>query len=227
MDGRSGARAAPSRLGGVLVPAGMLLVLVALFAPPAIGLAVSSTAELPLSNVECVAVDSRGQVYLWLDDYHRVQVYDAHGRFAGGWAAPDIADAESRTEPVLDVDGQDRLQLAYEYRSRSRSGALRAAVYTYGSDHRLVDRRDISSHLYDVLYGVPHIYWHARSGQLYTLERAPLPRIVRRDPDGSTHVVVTAPVFTVLLDPFTGLLVTGVGMALLWRTGGVRIVIRR
>lgn len=216
-------RAVANRVGLVLVLAGVLIVLAGLFGAPAIGAAAPTATELPLSDVETLAVDSRGEVYLWLQDYRRVQVYDAHGRFAGGWRAPVLPDAASETQPVLGVDWKDQVQLAFYYASRSRPGTHRAEVYTYSRNHRLVERTEIPSETYDGVYGVPRIFYHTVSDQLYSLDRGLLPRIVRRDPDGSTHVVVVAPLSTLFPSEAGGLLLVGAGIALLSITGGLHI----
>ena len=43
--------------------------------------------ELPLSDIQDMAVDSQGRTYLASAFYSRIQRYDAQGRFQLGWAA--------------------------------------------------------------------------------------------------------------------------------------------
>jgi hypothetical protein len=45
------------------------------------------TWELPLGNVQGMAVDSQGRIYLALAFYSRIQRYNAEGNFQLGWAA--------------------------------------------------------------------------------------------------------------------------------------------
>lgn len=65
----------------------------------------SSKLQFPLGAEGCalIALDKQGRIYYAVESYHRLQVYDKHGRFLRGWFAP----IESDQHRDLYVDEDD------------------------------------------------------------------------------------------------------------------------
>jgi len=96
----------------------------------AIVYAFSDRARFPIANVGGIAVDGHKNTYLALQGYHRIQVYDADGRFVRGW--------------FVDRPGGGRMRLWYDGRIHVlETRTIRH--YVFATDGRLVDMKAVPS----------------------------------------------------------------------------------
>jgi hypothetical protein len=97
---------------------------------------IANSAELPLGDLNGIAVDSSGRVYCGLGFYSRIQQYDSNGKFIKGWsidadggmfkirvnAKDEIEVVTARTDAFFRYDATGTL--LEEYRSEERSDKL-------------------------------------------------------------------------------------------------------
>ncbi|MBI1372441.1 MAG: hypothetical protein GC159_06730 [Phycisphaera sp.] len=126
--------------------------------------------ELPLGDLTDVEVDGDGHVYCALQGYHRVQVYDADGRFVRGWQV------ESQT-------GRFRMQLGDT--GHVEVATLRGdMLFVYDTNGKLLDARD-GGHTAYFAFGEGHdrvAPQQGRDGHVYRVADAQLyPHVVRCD----------------------------------------------
>jgi hypothetical protein len=168
-----------------------------------------SDVELPLGSVGDIAVDERHNIFVGMDYYGRIQMYDREGEFVRGWFIP-VAPAVLR----LQIGEEGTLKVA---------AMRRDVIYTFSPEGRLLDRTQT-----DV--GSPHgpEQWEnaweqrrtaLRDGVTYEVRWGSFwPSVVRTESgDQSRLLIVTRPVLSIIQLPFPGLWLGVVG--LFWLLG--------
>ncbi len=108
---------------GVVVFVAIWAIAVMTFIVGVYGVGQSADVELPLSDVNDVAVDSQGRIYVMIGAYHRIQRYSAEGEFQLGWHIPTAGASAICTTP------DDRVKVA---------AARRNKLFEYTCDGRLL-----------------------------------------------------------------------------------------
>lgn len=141
---------------------------------------ISDSIELPLSHVRSMTVDRQGNVYLGLEFYSRIQMYDDRGKFLRGWFLP----AGSGS---LDLRMNDDQQLQVHAARGSR-------IVVYDARGTLVKEYNVSPtfHLkppragHDGRIDLQGNSYALRGGWWY-------PRIIKTTPAGDSSTIINTP----------------------------------
>ena len=166
------------------------------------------TTEFPLGDVDGIALDADGRIYLAVPVYQRVQVYDNEGTFLRSWFVESAGGEYDiwTDENILHVlVSRTDMHLAM-----SSEGEILAssAVSSFDEWRTLHEKANKKKH-------------KDTRGNIYSLEESWwLPRVVRTEPEGGITVLISDPFHRWLIGaPFPAWLVA------LW--GGLMIVIIR
>ncbi len=152
--------------------------------------------EVPLGELEGIAVDSKGRVYCGASFYGRVQVYDREGRFLRGWSA-DASGGAFR----IKVDEDDRVHVA------TARGGLH---WIWDREGRLIHKAEDPSQF----EAFPASATTDRSGNRYEIRgRSLFPRVVRTDAEGRQCVMIATPWYLwIIQGPFPAWIFFFLGM---------------
>jgi len=189
----------PAVVGFALIVLGAMLVFGMLLVRPI----VPSWLPLPLGELECVAVDSRGDVYCSSGFYQRIQVYSPEGRYLRGWYVPGVIGWSIRTNESDRIEVVTRGEAIQTY---SGSGTL-LETWTPPPDFE-PDMQKVHDQSYNKCTDTAGRIYSVRAGLVY-------PHVIRRDKDGSTRTVVSPPRLSwFLMAPFPAFLYIAIGFAL-------------
>jgi hypothetical protein len=168
----------------------------------------SGSTEVPLSEPEAIAVDSRGNIYCELAAIRRIQVYDATGQFQRGW----WIDAGSSGVVVMRVNRADQLMVA----------CPGGRDYVFNSDGTLVGTGPLSRSLRASASEAGQAT--GPDGSRYEF-RSPAwdPRIVKTDAEGREQIVVAvrSPAW-IFVSPLPSWLLLPLGLLLLLAGGAAK-----
>jgi hypothetical protein len=157
--------------------------------------------ELWIADVDSVAVDREGQIYVSAQ-YHRIQQYRPDGRFIRGWTVP------TSGAFALHMNEHNQLQVA-----TTRDDML----YTYGSDGTLLVSEPKQGAKYEQFARAQRDGARGPDGAIYRPRgRFFNPRVEKTDAAGATETVVAQPWhLTLFMAPFPLMPLGVAGFALL------------
>lgn len=173
------------------------------------GRGVATTVELPLGDLNSLAVDSHGHIYVGLGFYSRVQQYDNAGRFLRSWPI-DAGGGPFR----LRVNEQDEIEVAT---------ARTNGYFRFNSTGKLLEGFLSEDDADDQMRSFPDLLRvKVADGTIYVARRLLLfPAIRKEHTDGSSITLVSVPFYKwVLMGPFPASLFWFIAILLLnWKDG--------
>lgn len=171
---------------------------------------ISSNTQLPLGDLQSVALDSQGRIYCGLGFYSRIQVYDNQGRFLRGW----WVDAGGGMLRFHVAEG-DRLEVEAVRRDR---------VFTFDPNGHLIESNQETETQREVFDRRDQLAAADARGRTFAIRnRLFWPHVVREDQAGQTTVVSTPWYLWPIMGPFPAWIFCAVGIVTL----GITAVRRR
>jgi hypothetical protein len=137
--------------------------------------------QLPLGDIQSIAVDRSGRIYCFSGGYMRVQQYSAGGRFLRGWPSP-------YKSAVIKTDRHGRVHLL---------DGDQETVYDHTG--RKLEQRHLAEST-DWYPGKRTLTWRTEPGWVYRAVTPNLwPRVTRTSPTGAANTAVGTPVLMWLL----------------------------
>lgn len=165
--------------------------------------------ELPLGDLQGIAVDSEGRIYCGLQFFSRVQVYDADGRFLYSVYAN-----SSGTPFRIRINEDDQLEVAITGNDK---------VYLFDQNGNLVRERSKVGHYYSDFAGESRFY-DAKEDATYFRKGYPImAHVVKRDSTGRENVIIRNPFHKwVFQGPLPAWLIGAIGGVMLWISGDLK-----
>ncbi len=141
---------------------------------------VSSKLQLPLGELQAVAVDSEGRIYCASSFYKRLQVYDDQGNFLRGWFVPYLA----KYSLSLKMDSANRIHVA------TKVGQRRGSMIFDSQGNLFETTRN--SGIFADSDKESNLEVCDSKGNIYKIQSSVLfPRVVKIDPSGKELVLIS------------------------------------
>ena len=138
--------------------------------------------ELPLGDLQSVAVDSNGRIYCGLGSYGRVQVYTYRGEFERGWS-----DGLLPSGMRLEIDSNDRLEVLV-FKKNKRC--------VFNSDGKLLEETSLPLEEFTKQINQVGRPCRDSAGAVYFIRNTILfPHIEKRETNGREITIVRAPIY--------------------------------
>ncbi len=166
---------------------------------------ISSETQLPLGDLESVALDSQGRIYCGLAFYSRIQVYDEQGRFLRGW----WVDGGGGMLRLHMAEG-DRLEVEAARKNR---------VFTFDLNGSLIESNQQTETQRKVSDRLDQLPVTDARGRTYAIRnRFFWPHVVREDQAGRTTVVSTPWYLWPIMGPLPAWIFFAIGLVTLGLT---------
>lgn len=141
---------------------------------------VSSKLQLPLGELQAVAVDNEGRIYCASSFYKRLQVYDGQGNFLRGWFVPYL----TKYSIKLKIDCADHIHAA-------TSVGQRRGSMVFDSEGNLLETTQDSGIFGDSDAG-SNLEVRDSKDNIYKIQSSVLfPRVLKITPSGEKSVLVS------------------------------------